>query len=110
MGQEDPLEKEMATHSSIFAWKNPVDRKAWQAMFHGVANSRMLLNTSTCVRTQTHTRIQTVTHFADYWSQLNVLKSSLNLEEIFQHTFFANMYLCAIKPEPSVSKLLCTLY
>ena len=23
LGQEDPLEKEMATHNSIFAWKNP---------------------------------------------------------------------------------------
>ena len=23
LGQEDPLEKEMATHASILAWKNP---------------------------------------------------------------------------------------
>ena len=23
LGQEDPLEKEMATHSSIFAWRTP---------------------------------------------------------------------------------------
>ena len=23
LGQEDPLEKEMATHSSILAWKSP---------------------------------------------------------------------------------------
>ena len=30
LGQEDPLEKEMATHSSILAWKNPMDRGAWQ--------------------------------------------------------------------------------
>ena len=29
LGQEDPLEKEMATHSSIQAWKNPMDRGAW---------------------------------------------------------------------------------
>ena len=25
LGQEDPLEEEMATHSSIPAWKNPMD-------------------------------------------------------------------------------------
>ena len=25
LGWEDPLEKEMATHSSILAWKNPMD-------------------------------------------------------------------------------------
>ena len=23
LGREDPLEKEMATHSNIFAWENP---------------------------------------------------------------------------------------
>ena len=27
-GQEDPLEKEMATHSSILAWKIPQTKKA----------------------------------------------------------------------------------
>ena len=39
-GQEDPLEKEMATHSSILAWEIPMDRGAWQATAHGVAKSR----------------------------------------------------------------------
>ena len=29
LGREDPLEKEMATHSSILAWKTPMDRGAW---------------------------------------------------------------------------------
>ena len=31
LGWEDPLEKEMATHSSIVAWRIPVDRGARQA-------------------------------------------------------------------------------
>ena len=26
----------MATHSSIFAWKNPMDRGTWRATLHGV--------------------------------------------------------------------------
>ena len=30
-GWEDPLEEGMATHSSIFAWKIPMDRGAWPA-------------------------------------------------------------------------------
>ena len=34
---EDPLEEEMATNSSILAWKNPMDKGAWQATVHGVA-------------------------------------------------------------------------
>ena len=29
LGQEDPLEEEMATHSSILAWKISMDRGAW---------------------------------------------------------------------------------
>ena len=29
LGREDPLEKEMATHSSTLAWKNPTDGGAW---------------------------------------------------------------------------------
>ena len=31
LGQKDPLEKEMATHSNILAWKNATDREAWWA-------------------------------------------------------------------------------
>ena len=37
LGWEDLLEKEIATHSSILAWKNPMDRGAWWATVHGVA-------------------------------------------------------------------------
>ena len=33
LGQEDPLGKEMATHSSILIWGNPMDRGAWQATY-----------------------------------------------------------------------------
>ena len=36
LGQEDALEKEMATHSSILAWEIP-DRGIWWAIVHGVA-------------------------------------------------------------------------
>ena len=31
LGWEDPLEKGMATHSSILAWRIPMDTGAWQA-------------------------------------------------------------------------------
>ena len=37
--QEDPLEKEMATHYSILAWKNSVDRGSSWVTVHGVAKS-----------------------------------------------------------------------
>ena len=44
LGQEDPLGKEMATHSSIFAWKNPMDKGAWWATVHGVTKSQTPLS------------------------------------------------------------------
>ena len=37
LGQEDPLEKEMAIYSIILAWKIPMDKGAWRATVHGVA-------------------------------------------------------------------------
>ena len=40
LGWEDPLEEGMATHSSILAWRIPMDRRAWQATVHGVAKSQ----------------------------------------------------------------------
>ena len=39
LGWEDPLEEEMATHSSIFAWRIRMDRGAWWALVHGVTKS-----------------------------------------------------------------------
>ena len=38
-GLEDPLEEGMATHSSMLAWRIPMDRGAWRATVHGVAKS-----------------------------------------------------------------------
>ena len=49
--QEDPLEKEMATHSSILAWRIPMDRVAWWATIHGVTrvgrDSKYITTTTT---------------------------------------------------------------
>ena len=44
LGWDDPLEEEMVTHSSIFAWRIPMDRGAWQATVHGVAKSQTRLS------------------------------------------------------------------
>ena len=32
---EDPLEEGMATHSSILAWRVPMNRGAWRGTVHG---------------------------------------------------------------------------
>ena len=43
LGQDssrNPLEEGMATHSSILAWRIPMDRGAWKAIPHGVTKSQ----------------------------------------------------------------------
>ena len=40
LGQEGPLEEEMATLSSILAWDKPMYRGAWWATIHEVAKSQ----------------------------------------------------------------------
>ena len=37
---EDPLEQGMAIHSSIIAWRIPMDRGAWRATVHKVAKNQ----------------------------------------------------------------------
>ena len=40
LGWEDPLQKEMATHSSYSCLENPVDGGAWWATVHGGSRVR----------------------------------------------------------------------
>ena len=45
LGQEDPLEGEMATHSMYSCLKNSMDKGAWQATVNGVTKSQTQLST-----------------------------------------------------------------
>ena len=44
LGWEDLLEESMATHSSILAWRIPMDKGAWRATVYGVAKSQTRLS------------------------------------------------------------------
>ena len=44
LGWEDPLEKEMATHSSILAWQIPWTEEAGGLLCMGSQNSQKSLN------------------------------------------------------------------
>ena len=44
LGWEDPLEEGMAIHSSILAWRIPMDREVWWATVHGVTKSQTRLS------------------------------------------------------------------
>ena len=52
LGWEDSLEESLATHSSILAWRIPMDRGAWWATVYGVAESD---TTEQLSHTHTHT-------------------------------------------------------
>ena len=57
LGQEDPLEEEMATHSSILAWENPINRGVWWAIVHTVTKSQTQLSVlDICVAVATEIR------------------------------------------------------
>ena len=44
LGWEGSLEEGMATHSSILAWRIPMDRGAWWATVHGLTKNRTWLS------------------------------------------------------------------
>ena len=43
LGEEDPLEEGMAAHSSILAWRIPIDGGAWWTIVRRVAKTQTLL-------------------------------------------------------------------
>ena len=57
LGWGDTLEKEMATHSSILAWRIPWTEEPSRLQVHGVTKRQIHLNTHT--HTHTHTRTHT---------------------------------------------------
>ena len=48
LGWEDPLEEGMATHSTILAWRIPMDRGSWRAAVHGVTKTKCLSTAQCC--------------------------------------------------------------
>ena len=74
LGQEDPLDKEMATHSSILAWEIPWTEEPGRLQSMGVTKSQTRLSNSTttktclcadaerCARARAHTHTHTHTH------------------------------------------------
>ena len=62
LGWEDPLVDGMATHSSILAWRTPMDKGVWRATGHGVTESRPWLSTKHTPSSQTNCQAFTWGH------------------------------------------------
>ena len=52
LSREDSLQEDVTTHSSILAWRIPMDGGAWRTTVHGVTKSRTRLK-----RLSMHTRV-----------------------------------------------------
>ena len=67
---EDPLEEGTATHSSILAWRIPMDRGAWWAAVHEVAKSRTRLSIKHSTESPRHvkeyTNMMSVCHLGSH--------------------------------------------
>ena len=75
-GREDPLEEGMATHSSILAWRVPMDRRAWQGRVHEGGRSQRVGHNLVDTHTHTH-RLLTSFPFQGSALPLNLLLSRL---------------------------------
>ena len=62
MGQEDPLEEEVATHSNILAWEIPWTEEAGGLQSVGLQRVRHDSETNTHTHTHTHTYTHTYLH------------------------------------------------
>ena len=60
LDQEDPLEKEMATHSSILAWEIPWTEEPGGARVHGIAKSWTRLSNFTFTLNNRNSQFLTV--------------------------------------------------
>ena len=84
LDQEHLLEKEMATHSSIPDLKNSMDRAAWWATVHGVAESQTGLSDETAI-----------------WHSARLFRFSHAFPTLFPFVFLIFLlYLCHQSIEP----------
>ena len=87
---KDPLEKEMATHSSGHYLETCMDRGAWQATVHGVTKSQndWVTNIFTCTHTHTHTHTYTritltLKQFYDVFPRSNLKNTVFTIDSLF---------------------------
>ena len=71
LSQDDPLEKKMATHSTILAWEIPHTDEPGQLQSMGLRKvGHDWATKNTCVRAHTHTH--THTHYLKNWALMQI--------------------------------------
>ena len=81
LGWEDLLEEGMATHSSIPAWRSPMDRGAWRAAFHGVTKSWTRLSTANTFSVQFSSVTQSCPTLCEVKDESEKVSLKLNIQK-----------------------------
>ena len=111
LGWEDPLEESMATHSSVLAWRIPIDRGAWQATDCKESDTTEQLKYSTArdhivIRgPQSVCRTPGVNVSSDPLSSRSFLKFLLNLLQYcfcFMYWFFSQESCGTLASQPGI--------
>ena len=106
-----PLEEGMATHSSILAWRIPMDREAWWATVHGVTKSRIWPSDkaqhSTCLLTK-KCHVNNCQGNANYSYICSIFDIFQFLRNIpVKHVHGVNIFLC-VSVLRLLSLIICT--
>ena len=103
LGREDPLEKGMATHSSILAWKSPwteepskLQSMEWQRVGHN------WLSVHACTHTHTHTHTGLIIPWLYFLFSVSFPSSLLSFLHTHTHTQFIGNRLSFVP--------FCTIY
>ena len=99
LGWEDPLAGDIATHSSILAWRIPMDRGAWWVRVHSVAESDMTEWLSTAQHTAHNMKTRQLT------GTLRVLSSCACVRSVARLCLFVTPRDCS-PPGSSVHGIL----
>ena len=75
---EDLLEESMATHSSVLAWRSPMDTGAWLATVHGVEKSWTRLKQ---LNTASRAQVKLLAQRPHIWSQRAGSNGSFQLQQ-----------------------------
>ena len=94
LGLEDPLEKEMATYSSILAWKIPWTEEPGRLQFMGLQKSRTRFSDLvTCIYSLDKCLFKSFAHFKNWIISLSLsCDSSLNTLDTDLHEYMICKY------------------
>ena len=106
LGWEDPLEESVATHSSVLAWRIPMNRRAWRATGCKESDTTEQLKYSTARdHMQSVCRTPGVNVSSDPLSSRSFLKFLLNLLQYclcFMYWFFGQESCGTLASQPGI--------